>query len=369
MSPSFTSRRRTLIGAAALLATLAGGLSIAPAALAQDGVTRVGFVYVGPVGDHGWTYRHDLGRQAIEQQFGDRVETTFVESVAEGADAERVIRNLAADGHDLIFTTSFGFMNPTIKVARDFPDVKFEHATGYKRGDNVSTYSARFYEGRAVLGTMAGMMTKTNTVGYIGSFPIPEVVRGINAFTIAMRKVNPEAEVKVVWVNSWYDPGKEADAAKTLIDQGVDLITQHTDSPAPLQVAQERGVLGFGQASDMASFAPESQLTSIIDDWDAYYVSRVQAVMDGSWESQDVWYGIEDGMVAFPDYGPNVPDDVAEAAELVKEGIVSGTLHPFQGPIMDQAGNEVVAEGDVLGDDVLLGMDYYVEGVQGALPK
>ncbi|MFT5893294.1 MAG: basic membrane protein A, partial [bacterium] len=228
--------------------------------------TKVGFVYVGPVGDHGWTYRHDVGRLAVEAKFGDNVETTFVESVPEGADAERVIRKLASTGHDLIFTTSFGYMNPTLKVAKDFPNVKFEHATGYKRSDNLTTYSARFYEGRAVLGTMAGMMTKTNTVGYIASFPIPEVVRGINAFTIAMRKVNPEATVKVVWVNTWYDPGKEADAAKALIDQGVDIITQHTDSPAPLQVAEERGVMGFGQASDMSAFAPKAQLTSIIDD-------------------------------------------------------------------------------------------------------
>ena len=208
---------------------------------------KVGFVYVGPISDHGWSYRHDIGRQAIETEFTDQVETTYVESVPEGADAERVIRKLASSGHDLIFTTSFGFMNPTLKVAADFPDVRFEHATGYKRADNVATYAARFYEGRSVIGTMAGMMTKTNTIGYIASYPIPEVVRGINAFTLAMRKVNPDAIVKVVWVNSWYDPGKEADAAKALIDQGADIITQHTDSPAPLQVAEERGVFAFGQ--------------------------------------------------------------------------------------------------------------------------
>jgi len=255
---------------------LAGALlTISSVAVKADDPVKVGFVYVGPVGDHGWTYRHDVGRQAIEAEFGDKVETTFVESVPEGADAERVIRKLATDGHDLIFTTSFGYMNPTNKVAKLFPDVKFEHATGYKRADNVSTYSARFYEGRAVLGTMAGMMTKSNVIGYIGSFPIPEVVRGINAFTIAMRKVNPEAEVRIVWVNSWYDPGKESDA------EGADIITQHTDSPAPLQAAQERGVMGFGQASDMSAFAPEAQLTSIIDDWNQYYVERTQAVIDG----------------------------------------------------------------------------------------
>lgn len=355
-------KRVGLVMSAALLA--AAALS----AQAAD-PTKVGFVYVGPVGDHGWTYRHDVGRLAIEAEFGDKVETTFVESVPEGADAERVIRKLASTGHDLIFTTSFGYMNPTVKVAKDFPDVKFEHATGYKRSDNVSTYGARFYEGRAVIGTMAGMMTKTNTVGYIGSFPIPEVVRGINAFTIAMRKVNPDAEVKVVWVNSWYDPGKEADAAKALIDQGADIITQHTDSPAPLQVAEERGVYGFGQASNMSAFAPKAQLTSIIDNWDGYYVDRTRAVMDGTWASQDTWDGIASGLVSFPEYSADVPDDVKAAAEIIREGIVDGSLHAFQGPIMNQAGEEILAAGEELDDKTLLGMNFYVEGVQGDLPK
>jgi len=348
---------------AALAASSLGG------AIAQDDPVKVGFVYVGPVGDHGWTYRHDIGRQAIEAEFGDAVETTFVESVSEGPDAERVIRQLASDGHDLIFTTSFGFMNPTVKVAKQFPDVKFEHATGYKQADNVSTYVGRFYEGRAISGTIAGHMTETNTVGYIASFPIPEVIRGINAFTLAMRKVNPEAEVKVVWVNTWYDPGKEADAAKTLIDQGVDIITQHTDSPAPLQVAEERGIFAFGQASDMASFAPKAQLTSIIDNWDAYYVARTKAVMEGTWESSDVWQGIDDGMVEMAPYGDAVPADIAAAADEIKAGIVGGSLHPFTGPINNQAGEQVVAEGETIGDGDLLKMDWYVEGVQGTIPK
>ncbi len=356
------ARRKLLIAAASAALVL-------PAAVQSQDALKVGFVYVGPVGDHGWTYRHDIGRQAIEEKFGDAVETTFVESVPEGADAERVIRKLASSGHDLIFTTSFGYMNPTVKVAKQFPDVKFEHATGYKRGDNVSTYSGRFYEGRAVIGTMAGMMTKTNTIGYIASFPIPEVVRGINAFSLAMRKVNPDAEIKVIWVNTWYDPGKEADAAKTLIDQGADIITQHTDSPAALQVAEERGVMGFGQASDMSAFAPKAQLTAIVDDWDPYYIERVQAVLDGTWESTDTWAGIDSGMVAFPGYGSDVPDDVKAAAEVVREGIIDGSFHPFAGPIKNQAGEMIIAEGEVLDDGVLLGMDYYVEGVQGALPK
>jgi len=351
-----------------LLSIACAMLVFIPGAQAADPF-KVGFVYVGPIGDHGWTYRHDIGRQAIEAEFGDAVETTYVESVAEGADAERVIRKLASSGHDLIFTTSFGYMNATVKVAKQFPKVKFEHATGYKRAPNVSTYSGRFYEGRAVIGTMAGMMTKSNVIGYIASFPIPEVVRGINAFALAMQKVNPDAQIKVVWVNSWYDPGKEGDAAKALIDQGADIITQHTDSPAALQVAEAREVLGFGQASDMSAFAPKAQLTAIIDNWDSYYVERTRAAMEDTWESQDVWDGIATGMVGFPDYGDVVPEDVQAAADVIRDGIVDGTLHPFQGPIKNQAGEEVVAAGEIAPDELLLGMDFYVEGVQGTLPK
>ncbi len=343
-------------------------LALAPVVQAEDPL-KVGFVYVGPVGDHGWTYRHDIGRQAVEKEFGDKVETTFVESVAEGADAERVIRKLASSGHNLIFTTSFGYMNPTVKVAKQFRDVKFEHATGYKQADNVATYSARFYEGRAVIGTIAGMMTKSNIVGYIASFPIPEVVRGINAFTIAMRKVNPDAELKIIWVNSWYDPGKEGDAAKALIDQGADIITQHTDSAAPLQVAEQRGVHGFGQASDMSKFAPKAQLTSIIDEWDPYYVQRTKAVMDGSWSSGDTWAGIKDGMVVMAPYGEAVPEDVRAAADQVTQSIVNGDMHPFQGPVKNQEGEVITPEGEIMSDEDLLKMDWYVEGVQGSLPK
>jgi len=327
---------------------------------------KVGFVYIGPTGDHGWTYRHDQGRKVIDEMEG--VSTTFVESVAEGADAERVIRKLASTGHELIFTTSFGYMNPTLKVARAFPKVKFEHATGYKRSKNVSTYSGRFYEGRAVLGTIAGHMTKSNVVGYIASVPIPEVVRGINAFTLAMRKVNPKAEVKVIWVNSWYDPGKEGDAAKALIDQGADIITQHTDSPAPLQVAEKRGVYGFGQASDMASFAPKSQLTAIVDDWAPYYTARVNAIKEGRWKSVNTWDGIKPGMVHMAPYSDLVPEDVQKAADAVKTEIVAGTLHPFAGPIYNQAGELVIKEGEQVEDADLLKMDWYVAGVQGKLP-
>ncbi len=346
--------------------TIIAGLALGSTAIADD-ETKVGFVYVGPVGDHGWTYQHNAARLAVEKELG--VKTTYVEKIDEGADAERVIRQLASSGHDIIFTTSFGFMNPTLKVAKQFPNVKFEHATGYKRAKNVSTYAARFYEGRAILGTIAGMMTKTNTVGYIASFPIPEVIRGINSFTLAMRKVNPEAKVKVVWVYTWFDPGKESDAAKTLIDQGCDIITQHTDTPAPLQVAEKRGVYGFGQASDMSKFAPKAQLTAIIDDWAPYYISRVKAVMDGTWSSVDTWDGLKPGMVHMADYGEAVPADVRKAADAVKEGIIAGTLHPFQGPIKNQKGELVMKEGEIIPDSELAGMNWYVEGVEGSIPK
>lgn len=357
---------KKLLGSAAA-AIVAAGFMAGGASAADP--TKVGFIYVGPIGDHGWTYRHNEGRLAIEKEFGDKVKTTFVESVSEGADAERVIRKLAQEGHDLIFTTSFGYMNATLKVAKQFPNVKFEHATGYKRDKNVSTYAARFYEGRHVAGLIAGKMTKSNVVGYIGSFPIPEVVRGINAFTLALRSVKPEAQVKVVWVNTWYDPGKESDAAKALIDQGADIISQHTDSPAPVQIAQERGVWAIGQASDMSHFAPKAHMTSILDIWDHYYIQRTKAVMDGTWTSEDTWAGLKDGMLDMAPYNEALPADVVAMAKQAVEDIKSGKVHPFQGPIKDQSGKEVVAAGESLDDKALLTMDWYVEGVQGKLPK
>ena len=350
-----------------LAGLLIAGLASMTSVSAQP-VIKVGFVYVGPIGDHGWTYRHDQGRLAIEKEFGDKVATTYVESVKEGPDAERVIRQLASSDHNLIFTTSFGFMNPTVKVAKRFPKVHFEHATGYKQARNVSTYSARFYEGRYIAGVIAGKMSKSGKIGYVASFPIPEVVRGINAFLLGARSVNPDMTINVVWVNTWYDPGKEGDAAKALIDQGADIITQHTDSPAPLQVAENRGVIGFGQASDMIHFAPNAQLTSIIDDWDSYYVERTRAIIEDSWASQDVWLGLREGMVRMAPYR-NMPDDVADLARKTEAAIRNGTLHPFTGPIRNQSGEIVVEAGGTADPEMLLSMNFYVEGVNGSLPK
>ena len=255
-------------------------------------------------------------------------------------------------------------MNPTLKVAKQFPNVKFEHATGYQVLPNMAVYNARFYEGRAVIGTMAGMMSKSGVVGYIGSFPIPEVVMGINSFTLAAQKINPAIKTVVVWVNSWHDPGKEADAAKTLIDQGADIISQHTDSAAPLQIAEQRGVFGFGQAADQSAFAPKGQLTAIIDNWSPYCIARTQAVLDGSWQSHNVWYGLKEGMVEIAPYGPSVPPEVAAAADTVKNEIIAGTRHPFTGPILDQSGAEKVGTGLTIPDADLAKMDWYVQGVQ-----
>ncbi len=351
------TRRGFLAGSSAAALALGAGR-------AQAAPTRVGFVYVGPIGDYGWTHGHDLGRKAVEKAFGDKVKTTHVENVAEGPDAERVIRQLAAGGHELIFTTSFGFMNPTIRVAKQFPKVKFEHATGYQTSENVAVYNARFYEGRSVIGTIAGHMSKSGVAGYVASFPIPEVVMGINAFTLAAQKVNPNFKTKVVWVNSWYDPGKESDAAKAMIDQGADMITQHTDSPAPLQVAETRGVFGFGQASDMRAYAPRAQLTSIIDDWSDYYVERVKAVMDGTWKTHSIWHGMKEGMVKIAPYGSAITEAARADAERVRTGIIDGSVHSFTGPLVNQKGEEMLPAGQVLTDQQMATMDWYVAGVQ-----
>ncbi|WP_170607337.1 BMP family ABC transporter substrate-binding protein [Ruegeria arenilitoris] len=352
-----------------LLASAAIALGLATSAFAQD-KTKVGFVYVGPVGDGGWTYEHDKGRQAVEQHFGDKVETVFVESVPEGPDAERVMTQMALEGADLIFTTSFGYMDPTINVAKKFPDVKFEHATGYKTADNVSVYSARFYEGRAVQGHIAGKMTESNIIGYIGSYPIPEVIRGINSAYIHAKKVNPDVEFKIVWAYTWFDPAKEADAATVLIEQGADVILQHTDSTAPQAAAQEAGnVITFGQASDMSEYAPMPRVSSIIDNWAPYYIARTQAVMDGSWSTTNTWDGIGPGMVEIGEISDAVPADVKEEALAIKDAIADGSYHPFTGPLKKQDGSDWLADGETADDGTLAGMNFYVEGLEGEIPQ
>ena len=360
------NRRRLLSTATALaLATATGAF-----AASEGEPVKVGFIYVGPIGDGGYTYEHNQGRLALEEHFGDQVETVYQESVPEGADAERAITQMALSGADLIFTTSFGFMDPTINVAAKFPDVKFEHATGFKRADNVGTYSARFYEGRAIQGFIAGKMTKTNKIGYIASFPIPEVIRGINAAYIHAKKANPDVEFSIIWAYTWFDPAKESDAARALIENGADVILQHTDSTAPQAAAQEAGdVITFGQASDMAEYAPSPRVSSIIDNWAPYYIDRVQAVMDGTWKSDDTWDGIGPGMVRIGDITSAVPEDIKAEALALKEQIASGEYHPFTGPLNRQDGSAWLAEGETAPDGDLLGMDFYVEGLSGEIPN
>lgn len=350
-------------------ATLALGMTTAAFADGHE-PTKLGFVFVGPVGDGGWTYEHNKGRLAVEEHFGDSVETVFVESVPEGPDAERVMTQMALDGADLIFTTSFGYMDQTINIAGKFPDVKFEHATGYKQADNVSVYSARFYEGRAVQGHIAGQMTESNIIGYIASFPIPEVIRGINAAYIHAQEVNPDVEFKIVWAYTWFDPAKEAEAATVLIEQGADVILQHTDSTAPQAAAQAAGnVTTFGQASDMSQFAPYPRVSSIIDDWAPYYIARTQAVIDGTWESTSTWDGIGAGMVGIGEISDAVPAEIKASAEALRDSLSDGSYHAFTGPLNKQDGSVFLGDGETADDGTLAGMNFYVEGIVGDIPQ
>ncbi len=361
-----TTRRMTL----ALLAAGAAAM-IAPAGAQPKAgePLKIGFVYVSPIGDAGWTFQHDTGRKEMEKALGAKVTTKYIENVPEGADAERVIRELAATGHNLIFTTSFGYMNPTIKVAAAFPKVHFEHATGYKTAKNVGIYNARFYEGRYLAGIVAGKMSKTNVAGYIAAFPIPEVVMGINAFARGMRSVNPKAEVKVIWVNSWFDPGKESEAANTLISQQADVLTHHTDSTAAVQTAEAKKVYAIGYHSDMSKYGPNAQLTAVTHHWGDYYTKVAQSAIDGKWQQDNVWGGIKDGMIKLAPFNKVVPADVQAMVKKAESEMAAGKLNPFTGPMKDNTGKEILAAGKTLNDGELSKMDYYVEGVVGKLPS
>tara|TARA_R110000744_G_scaffold47165_1_gene103927 strand:+ start:24 stop:1103 length:1080 start_codon:yes stop_codon:yes gene_type:complete len=329
---------------------------------------KVGFIYVGPTGDHGWTYRHDIGRQQIEAEYGDRVETSYVESVPEGPDAERVMTQMALGGADIIFATSFGYMDAVMNVSKKFPNVKFEHATGYKTSDNAANYGLKLYQARHVQGVIAGMMTKTNKICYVASFPIPEVMREINTYYLGAKKMNPDVTLSITWVYTWYNPGLERDAAKVMLDQGCDVIAQHTDSPAPLQAADEAGKVGFGQASNQSAFAPTAQLTATIDNWGPYYIDKVGQVLDGTWTTGTYFGHMNTGAVGMAPFA-NMPPEVEAEAQRVKDAISAGTLHGFTGPINKQDGTVFLAEGEVATRMQLDTMMFYVEGITAKAPN
>lgn len=330
---------------------------------------KAGFVYVSPITEAGWTKQHDEGRKAVEQALGDRVKTTVVADVPEGADAERVIRDLAQQGHQIIFTPSFGYMEPTLKVARDFPNVKFESVTGYKTAANVAASNARYYEGRYLAGVAAGRMTQTNVAGYVAGFPIPEVLQGINAFTLGMRSVNPKATVRVIWLNAWFDPPREREAAMSLFNLDVDVIAFHTGSTAVMVAAQERGRMAIAYHSDMRKFAPDAQIVAVTHQWGEHYTRRVRAVLDGSWKSTNVWGGVKEGMIRVGDFGPKVPRKVQEEVLGLQRAIGEGKLHPFTGPMVDNEGKEVLGKGQRLSDEQILNMNYLVQGVVGRVGR
>jgi basic membrane protein A and related proteins len=330
---------------------------------------KVGYVFVSPVADAGWTHQHNMARQQLEKELGAKVTTTFVENVSEGADAERVIRDMAAQGHQLIFTTSFGYMNPTEKVAAQFPNTVFMHATGYKTAPNMGNYNARFYEGRFLNGFIAGKMSKSGVVGYVAAFPIPEVLQGINAFARGVRIANPKAEVRVVWVNSWFDPGKERDAATALMTQSADVLTHHTDSTAVVQAAEQKGVYSIGYHSDMSKFGPKGHLTATTHHWGAHNVSVAKAVLEKRWVTGSVWGGMKDGFIQLGPINPVVPAAVVAQVKTMQADLIAGKLHPFAGPLLGQDGKEMIPAGRTLTDAELNSMDYYLWGVSSKLPK
>jgi basic membrane protein A len=332
------------------------------------GPFKVAYVYIGPPGDLGWTYEHDRGRKEVEAEFGDDIETTYIENVEEGPDSARVIRQYAQEGYDMVFATSFGYMDHMYEVAEEFPNVLFEHCSGFKTRDNMATYFGRIYQPRYLAGLVAGEMTEVNNIGYVAAFPIPEVIRGINAFTLGVREVNPEATVNVVWTNTWYDPVKEREAAVALLDAGADLITQHQDTTEPQKAAQERGALSIGYDSDMRAFVGDTVLTSPMWNWGSYYVDTIGNAMNGEWETHQYWGGLEDGVVQLADFSPKVPQEVQDLVESERQAILDGN-DVFCGPINDQAGAVLVADGECMSDEEMLGMNVFVEGVGGTIPE
>ena len=353
--------------AAACFLSPISSLAAEPSPPATKSPVKAAFVYVTPVFEAGWTHQHDEGRKAVEKALGSAVKTTVVDNVAEGADSERVVRDLAQQGHDVIFTTSFGYMEPTLKVAKEFPNVKFESITGYKTDVNVSVANARYYEGRYLAGVAAGRMTQSNVAGYVAGFPIPEVLQGLNAFTLGMRSVNPKAQVKVIWLNTWFDPAKERDAAFALFNQSVDVITFHTASNAVMVAAQERGKMAIAYHSDMRKVAPDAQLMAVTHEWGAYYTQRVSDVQKGQWRTGNVWAGLKEGMIRVGDFGPKLPAKVRDEIVKVQQDIAQGKRHPFQGPIADNEGKAIVAAGQKLSDVQILNMNYGVAGVMGKI--
>jgi len=358
-SPHFVTR---LLAGAALM------FGLSALAHAEDPL-KAGFIYIGPVGDHGWTFAHDQGRQAAQAKFGAKVQTSFIENVPETADSERVIRELAQKGTKVIFATSFGYMNQMEKVAKAYPNTVFMHATGYKMAKNLGTYDVRTYEGAYMLGVVAGKMSKTEKLGVVASIPIPEVIRNIDAFTIGARSINPKITTRAIWVNSWFDPGKEREAALALISQGCDVLMQNTDSPAVVQTALEKGVHAFGWDSDMSKFGGKAHLAASELNWSVIYEDVLSDVMAGKWKSTGYWWGVKEGAVNIADFGPDTPADVKKLAEERRDLIKAGKLHPFAGPLKDQSGKEFVAAGKVLDDNALHSMNTYVEGVEGSIPK
>jgi basic membrane protein A and related proteins len=373
-------QKRSLLKAVALTAVATAALvgcgkkeEPAPApvasAPAKPAPLKIAFAYVGPVGDGGWTFAHDNGRKAIEKEFGDRISTSFVENVPESADAERVLRDMAGQGNKLIFGTTFGYMEPMLKVAADNKDIKFEHATGYKQGDNMRTYDSRTYEGAYMAGVIAGKMTKTNTLGVVASIPIPEVIRNINSFTLGAQSSNPKVKTKVVWVNGWFDPPKETEAATSLINGGADVLFQNTDSPAVLKTAEAKGKRAFGWDSDMTAYGPKAHLASAVINWGPYYIKATKEALDGSWKGGTAaWWGVKEGAIDIVSIADDVPDETKAKVAEIKKGLADGSFSIWKGPIADNTGKVQVAKDTVADDKFLGGLNFYVKGVEGKVP-